>query len=176
MSREIQNDMIAFVGDMAANESLPYSLRLERVFGPSLCKSKHWYAVSSEWFNRPRNFSAVALLKDEMLEVSIYELVDINNAGVIPLWFGSSSKKDGVVVSTLFGILVRALRSNNQNDNKVLCSIEVNAIKDFINGLTIEELAGGNRFPAILPDTPPSTPVELKKPENASQFRDQNIV
>ena len=39
---------------------------------------------------------------------------------------------------------------------KVLFSIEFKAIKDVISALPIEELAGSNRFPANVPDTPPS--------------------
>lgn len=109
---------------MAANDhSPPYSLRLSRLFGPFLCLSKHWYAVSSEWFRRPRDFSAGALLKDEVMEVSIYELVDYNGARGLPSLFGSTWKKDMVIVSTLFGILVRTLRKSTQNDKKVLFSI-----------------------------------------------------
>ena len=106
---------------MAANDrSPPYSLRLSRLFGPSLCLSKDWYAVSSEWFRRPRNFSAGALLKDEVMEVSIYELVDYNGVRGLPSLFGSTWKKDMVIVSTL---LVRTLRKSTQNDKKVLFSI-----------------------------------------------------
>ena len=116
---------------MTANEPLPYSLRLNRVFGPSLCPSKRWYAVSSEWFNRPRDFSAGPLLKDEIIEVSIYDLIDQNGAQMIPSLFGSTWKKDVVVVSTLFGILARALKKNNQNENKVLSSIEFKVLKAF---------------------------------------------
>ena len=102
---------------MAANDhSPPYSLRLSRLFRPSLCLSKDWYAVSSEWFKRPRDFSAGALVKDEMMEVSMYELVNYNGARRLPSFFGSTWKKDMVIVSTLFGILVRTLRKSTQND------------------------------------------------------------
>ena len=104
----------------ANNHSAPYSLRLSRVFGLSFCLSQHWYAVSSERFKRPRDFSAGALVKDEMMEVSIYELVDYNGARVIPRLFGSTWKKDIVIVSTLFGIAARTLRKSTQNENKVL--------------------------------------------------------
>lgn len=153
---------------MTATEPSLYSLQLNRVLGPSLCPSKRWYAVSSEWFNRPRDFSAGALLKDEIVEVSIYDLIDQNGARVIPSLFGSTWKKDVVVVSTLFGILARALRKNNQNENKVLSSIEFKAIKDIINGLPIEEMARTKEFPANVPDTPPSSPKESKQPHNVS--------
>ena len=59
----------------------------------------------------------MALLKDEMMEISIYELVDHKGARVILSLFGSTWKKDMVVLSTLFGILVRTLRKSNQNEN-----------------------------------------------------------
>lgn len=150
---------------MAANDpSPPYSLRLSRVFGPSLYPSKHWYAVSSEWFKRSRDFSA------GMIEISIYDLVDHKGAHVIPSLFGSTWKKDMVVVSTLFGILVRALRKSNQTENKVLSSIEFKAIKDVFNALPIEQMAGSNRCPANVPDIPPSSPEELnlKNSKNGS--------
>ena len=96
-----------------------------------------------------------------MMEVSIYELVDYNGARVIPRLFGSTWKKDIVIVSTLFGIVVKPLTKSTQNENKVLFSIEFKAIKDVINALPIEELAGSNRFPANVPNTPPSSPEEL---------------
>ena len=50
------------------------------------------------------------LFKDDILEISIYDLVDGTGARVNPSWFGSSRKKDLVVVATLFGIVGRALR------------------------------------------------------------------
>ena len=131
---------------------------------------KHWFAVSGEWFKRTRDFSAGALLKDEMMEISIYELVNHKGVRVIPSFFGSTWKKDVVIVSTLFGILVRTLRKSNQNENKVLSSIEFKAIKDVINALPIEQMAGSNWFPAYVPDTPPSSPEELylKSSKNGS--------
>lgn len=125
---------------------------------------KHWCAVSSEWYNRLRYFSAGAVLKDEVAEVSIYDLINHNGAQMIPSWFGSNRKEDVVVVSTLFGILARAIRKSNQNKNKVLCSIEFKAIKDMINHLLIKEMVRRNEFPANVPDTPPPSPEELKKP------------
>ena len=101
-------------------------------------------------------------------EVSIYDLIDQTGARMIPSLFGSTWKKDVVVVLTLFGILARALKKNNQNENKVLSSIEFKVLKDMINGLPIEEMARTKEFPANVPDTPPSTPEESKQPDNVS--------
>lgn len=66
-----------------------------------------------------------------------------------------------VVVYTLFGVLVRTFGESNQNENKVLSSIEFKAMKEVISGLPIEQMAGSNRFPANVPNTPPSSPEEL---------------
>ena len=57
------------------------------------------------------------LFKNDILEVSIHDLVDENGARVNPSWFGSSRKKDLVVVATVFGILGRALRRKNIDED-----------------------------------------------------------
>ena len=73
---------------MAACKPSLYSLRLNQVFGSSLCHTRNWYAVSSEWCYRPRELlSAGALFKDDIMEESIYNLVDRNGARVDPSWF-----------------------------------------------------------------------------------------
>lgn len=57
------------------------------------------------------------LFKNDILEVSIHDLVDENGARVNPSWFGSSRKKHLVVVATVFGILGRALRRKNIDED-----------------------------------------------------------
>ena len=56
--------------------SPPYSLVLNRVFKPSLCRDKIWYAVSTEWCSRPRHFSAERPFRVDFAEVLVYDLAD----------------------------------------------------------------------------------------------------
>ena len=146
---------------MAACEPGPYSLRLKRVFGPSLANTTSWYAVSSEWSYRPNHntiSSTVPPFIGDIVEVSIHDLVDNNGAKVHPSWFGSGRKKDTVVVSTLFGILTKAIRGKKPQDDKVIGSLEFKIIKDLINSTPVDEMAGRSEIPAILPETPPTSP------------------
>ena len=101
------------------------------------------------------------LFKDDILEVSIYDLVARNGARVNPSWFGSSRKKDLVVVATLFGIVDRALRRKNADEDMFCRSSEFKAIRQGLNSLQIENMAGSNNFPTVLAETPPSTPEEI---------------
>ena len=79
---------------MAACTPSPHSLRLNPAFGSLLCRKKNWYAVSSEWCNRPKDFWMVAsIFKDDITEILIYDLVSRNGAQVDPSLFGSSRKK-----------------------------------------------------------------------------------
>ena len=95
---------------------------------------------------------------DHVIEVSIHDLVDNNGAKVHPLWFGLGRKKDMVVVSTLFGILAKAIQGKKTQDDKVIGSLEFKIIKDLINSTPIDEMAGRSEIPAILPETPPTSP------------------
>jgi len=95
---------------------------------------------------------------DHVIEVSIHDLVDNNGAKVHPLWFGLGRKKDMVVVSTLFGILAKAIQGKKTQDDKVIGSLEFKIIKDLINSTPIDEMAGKSEIPAILPETPPTSP------------------
>ena len=90
--------------------------------------------------------------------MSIYEPADQNGAQVSPSWFGSSWKKEVVCVSTLFGIITRAIRSKNLDDGKVTSSVEFKVIKDKLNSIPIDEMAGRSQFPAMLQETPPTSP------------------
>ncbi|XP_078380442.1 uncharacterized protein LOC144663391 isoform X2 [Oculina patagonica] len=142
----------------------PHSLRLKRVFGPSLSNAKKWYAVSTEWLSRPKLdtvASTVAPFSEEIAVVSIYDLVDCNGAKVDASCFGSARKKDLVVVSTLFGILTRALRGKSTKENRVIASLEFSAIRDVVNSLPITAMAGRSEIPANLPETPPSSPEDM---------------
>ena len=101
------------------------------------------------------------LFTDDVLEVSIHDLVGPNGARVNPSWFGSSKKKDLVVVATLFGIVGRALRRKNVDEDKFCRSSEFKAIRQGLNSLQIENMAGNKNVPAVLPEMPPSTPEEI---------------
>ena len=74
--------------------------------------------------------------------MSIYDLANENGARVSPSWFGSSWKKDVVRVSTFFGIITRTIRPKNLDDGKVTSSVEFKAIKDMINSIPIDIMAG----------------------------------
>ena len=105
---------------MATSAPSSYSLNLRRVLGPSPPKCKNWYAVSSEWSYRPNRetvASTVAPFNEEIAEISIHKLVDCIGAKADPSWFGSARKKDMVVVSTLFGILAKAVQSKNPKED-----------------------------------------------------------
>lgn len=146
---------------MAACEPGAYSLRLKRVFGPSLANTTSWYAVSSEWsyrLNHNTISSTVPPFIGEIVEVSIHDLVDNNGAKVHPSWFGSGRKRDTVVVSTLFGILAKSVRGKKPQDDKVIGSLEFKIIKDLINSTPIDEMAGRSEIPAIFRETPPTSP------------------
>ena len=132
-----------------------------QVFGPSLANTTSWYAVSSEWSFRPNQntiYNTVTPFIGDIVEVSIHDLVDKNGAKVHPSWFGSGRKKDTVVVSTLFGILAKAVRGKNLQNDRVIGSLEFKIIKDLINSTPIDEMAGRSDIPAILPETPPTSP------------------
>ena len=133
------------------------------MFGPSLAKIKptSWYAVSSERSYRSNQntiSSTVPPFIDHIIEVSIHDLVDNNGAKVHPLRFGLGRKKDMVVVSTVFGIFAKAIRGKKRQDDKVIGSLEFKIIKDLINSTPINEMAGKSEIPAILPETPPTSP------------------
>lgn len=146
---------------MAAHK--PRSIHLNRVFGASLPASQKWFAVSSDWSYRPCHFSSGPLFKNDMLETNIYDLVDCNGAQINPSWFGTARKKDKVVVSTLFGIIAKAIRSKQTATDKFINSAEFSALKAHINSFN---LAGSHdRLPAIrnsLSETPPSLPEDLQ--------------
>lgn len=77
-----------------------------------------------------------------------------------------------VVVSTLFGILAKAVYSNSTEDDKVLFSVAYAAIKDLVNGLGIDQLAKRSCFPTTIHETPPSSPEE---PGSNQQLQSQTI-
>ena len=60
-------------------------------------------------------------------------------------------------MATLFGIRGRALCQKNAD----CTSSDFKAIRQGLNSLQIENMAGSNNFPAILPETPLSTPAEI---------------
>ena len=72
----------------------------------------------SEWSYRPNHntiSSTVASFIGDIVKVSIHDLVDNNGAKVHPSWFGLGRKKDTVVISTLFGILAKAVQEEKNH-------------------------------------------------------------
>ena len=62
----------------------------------------------------------------------------------------------------LFGIVGRALCRKNVDEDKFCGSSEFQVVREELNSLQLEKMAGSNyNFPAILPETPPSTPDEI---------------
>ena len=55
-----------------------------------------------------------------------------------PSWFGSSRKKDTVIVATLFGIVERALRRRNLRVDETVASEEFQAIRDLLNSVQFD--------------------------------------
>ena len=55
-----------------------------------------------------------------------------------PSWFGSSRKKDTVIVATLFGIVERALRRKNLRVDETVASEEFQAIRDLLNSVQFD--------------------------------------
>ena len=111
-----------------------------------LAHSVHWLVWPTEGIHDKQHFK---LFSDEVFDLSIYDL---------PL-FGpiSSRKQDLAVVATLFGIMGRALCRKNGD---CWCS-EFKAIRQGLNSLQIENMAESSNFPAVLPETPLSTPAEI---------------
>ena len=74
-----------------------------------------------------------------------------------------------MVVATLFGVVGRALRRKNVDEDKFCSSSEFQVVREGLNSLQLENMVGCNyNFPAILPETPPSTPDEIgSNPTNA---------
>lgn len=145
----------------------PCSLRLHQIRGPSLDAKKVLYAVLNEWFYKPREFiqsDSFSFLKDEIAEVYIFDLTD-KNAGIVDsLWFGSSGKKDTVIVATLFGIVGRVFRRKNLDADEIAGSVEFQVIRGLLNSLQYdsEMVPRQNRISTLTPtqplfETPPST-------------------
>lgn len=130
---------------MAAN---PCSLRFHRSNsrpGPSLDPSKIWCAVSNEWFHKPREFirsDSFPFSKADIAEDYIFDLSDTNGGIVDPSWFGSSRKKDTVIVATLFGMVGRVLRRKNLDADEMVASIEFQAIRDLLNSIEARSFHG----------------------------------
>jgi len=151
--------------------AIPCSLRLHQIRGPSLDPSKVWYAVSNEWFHKPREFirsDSFPFFNADIAEVHIFDLSDTNGGIVDPSWFGSSKKKDTVVVATLFGIVGRAFRRKNLDTDAIVASTEFQAIRDLLNSLQFDSEMAARQSklnisastPQPLFPTPPATPPE----------------
>ncbi|KAL9989390.1 hypothetical protein ACROYT_G003935 [Oculina patagonica] len=121
---------------------------------------KKWYAVSTEWFSRPKLntvTSTVAHFSEEIASL----VVDCNGGKVSAPCFGLARKKDLVVMSTLFGILRRALQGKTTKECRVIASLQFSAIRDVVNSLPITAMAGRSKIPANLLKTPPSLPKDM---------------
>ena len=103
------------------------------------------------------------LFRSDILEVSIHDLVDSTGKQVDPSLFGSSRRKDNVIVATLFGILGRSLRRKNvDRDDKFFGSSEFKATREGLNSMQLENMAGNNSPAMIFPETPPPDPDEFE--------------
>ena len=69
---------------------------------------------------------------------SLGSLYLVNGGLVDPSWFGSSRKKDTVIVATLFGIVERALRRKNLRVDETVASEEFQAIRDLLNSVQFD--------------------------------------
>ena len=147
------------------------SLRLHQICGPSLDARKVWYAVSNKWFCKPRDLiqsDSFLFYKDEIAEVYVFDLTDKNGGIVDPLWFGSSRKKDTVVVATLFGIVGRAFQRKNLHADEIACSAEFQVNRGLLNSLQFDSemaqrqhsISASTPTQPLLFETPPSTPPE----------------
>lgn len=153
---------------MAAN---PCSLCLHQLRRSLLDPNKIWYVVSNEWFYKPSEFirsDIFPFFKEDIAEVCIHDLIDGNGGIVDPSWFGSSRKKDTVFVSTLFGIVGRALRQKNLKQDEVVASKQFQQVRNLLNFLQFDlEMAARPNIPdpasTFQPgfiETPPATPAE----------------
>jgi len=61
---------------------------------------------------------------------------------VDPSWFGSSRKKDTVIVATLFGMVGRVLRGKNLDADEMVASTEFQAIRDLLNSIEARSFHG----------------------------------
>ena len=99
-------------------------MKFHRIFGPSLCPSKSWYAVSLESSEgRIREYiknETCKVFSSEFAEVSIDTLVDCYGQRVPNEWFGSTRKRSSVVGATAFGLLARSLRSKSLKSDKFI--------------------------------------------------------
>lgn len=91
--------------------------------------------------------------KNDILEVSIYDLVDENGARVNLFWFGSWRKKDFVVVVIFFGILGRVLRRKNVDEDIFLNFSEFSSIREGLNFFTFGNMARSSNFFVIFSET-----------------------
>ena len=153
------------------------SLRLHQIRGQSLDPSKVWYAVSNEWFYKPREFirsDSFSFFEAEIAEVYIFDLTDKNGGIVDPSWFGSSRKKDSVVVATLFGIVGRAIRRKHLDADEIIASTEFQAIRDLLNSLQFDSEMAASQSKLISSSTPqplfPTPPATRTPPEEIRAF------
>ena len=121
----------------AASEPGPFSLRLKRVFEPSLANTTRWYPDSNELSYRANHVHIIFIFQAQwprlLVILSKYPSTTWSIT-VHPPRFGSGRKKERCgVVSTLFGILAKAVRGKTPQDHKVIGPLEFKIIKDLIN-------------------------------------------
>jgi hypothetical protein len=115
--------------------------------------------MASEWYQ---------MFSDDIIEINIEDLSTSNGDRVKLEWFGSTRKKDSVVVSTLFGILGRAMRRKHPGESKFIGSKEfIAARKHLRKNIAFDQLAGKLDAPVPansvrLYETPPTTPEQTK--------------
>lgn len=160
--------------NMVAN---PCSLCLHQIRRQSLDLSKVWYAVSNEWFYKPREFirsDSFPFFKAEITEVYIFDLTDKNGGFVDSSWFGSSRKKESVIVATLFGIVGRAFWRKHLDGDEIIASTEFQGIRDLLNSLQFDSEMATSQSKPIAALTPqplfPTPPATHTPPEETVAF------
>lgn len=118
---------------------------LQRVFGSSLNRGKHWYALSSNLcgcklsrFSKGKFFE---LFPSEIVRVKSNELWRENGERVPLEWFSikRSNSEDEVYVATLFGILGALLKQTGSSDEGFLASRTFQVIMEKINNIDVSE-------------------------------------
>lgn len=93
--------------------------------------------MTSDWYE---------LLSEDIVEVHITELTCSKGRQVPLEWFGSTRRKDLVVVSTLFGILGGDMRRKKPGESRFFRSSEFSVLKEIINAISLQEKMAGSHF------------------------------
>ena len=132
-------------------------MSFNRIFGPALDPSIRWYVVECKTCtisSEIRDF-----FSKEFIEVDFGRLFGKNALPAKAEWFGSSRKKDVVVVATAFGLLAQALRRKKLDSDDFVKSNSANNLIQQINTCDLIDAGiNGGLAPMQFPVTPPQTP------------------